>query len=141
MSAASIRRLAVSGSCQNVPQTLTWAMVSPLLARGEGLLHAVDAEVPDAPGQVAPPVHVPATLGAEHGVGVDAPGGDLVARSRVVGDLQTLAFIDGAAHHIEQYGRIYEELYSKAENGQACPLHVHREWNTRDSRPCAGILK
>src|SRR5437588_106414 len=40
MSAASIRRLAVSGSCQNVPQTLTWAMVSPLLARGEGLVLA-----------------------------------------------------------------------------------------------------
>lgn len=43
--------------------------------------------------------------------------------------------------HIDQYGRVYEELFSKAELGQACPLHVHREWNTRDTRPCQGALK
>ena len=43
--------------------------------------------------------------------------------------------------HIDQYGRVYEELFSKAEAGQACPLHVHREWNTRETRPCAGVLK
>jgi hypothetical protein len=43
--------------------------------------------------------------------------------------------------HVEQYGRVYEELFTKAENGQACPLHVHREWNTRETRPCAGVLK
>lgn len=43
--------------------------------------------------------------------------------------------------HIDEYGRVYEELYSKAETGQACPLHIHREWNERQSRPCQGVLK
>jgi len=43
--------------------------------------------------------------------------------------------------HIDQYGRVYEELYTKAENGQACPLHVHRDWNARETRPCGGVLK
>ena len=36
--------------------------------------------------------------------------------------------------HIDRYGRVYEELYSKAEAGQACPLHIHRSWNTRETR-------
>jgi hypothetical protein len=43
--------------------------------------------------------------------------------------------------HIDEYGRVYEELYSKAEAGQACPLHIHREWNARETRPCQGVLK
>ncbi len=42
--------------------------------------------------------------------------------------------------HVEEYGRVYDELFAKAEDGQACPLHVHRSWNTRPSRPAAGIL-
>jgi hypothetical protein len=42
--------------------------------------------------------------------------------------------------HIEQYGRVYEELFSKAENGQACPLHLHRDWNERVTRPSGGKL-
>ncbi|HEY3083340.1 MAG TPA: tubulin-like doman-containing protein [Chloroflexota bacterium] len=42
--------------------------------------------------------------------------------------------------HVDDYGRVYEELYSKAEHGQACPLHVHRDWNARASRPCGGVL-
>lgn len=43
--------------------------------------------------------------------------------------------------HIDQYGRVYEELFSKAEMGQACPLHLHRDWNARETRPCQGVLK
>ncbi len=42
--------------------------------------------------------------------------------------------------HVEQYGRIYEELFTKSENGQACPLHLHRDWNERRSRPSGGRL-
>jgi hypothetical protein len=42
--------------------------------------------------------------------------------------------------HVEQYGRVYEELFSKAEHGQACPLHLHRQWNDRPTRPAEGKL-
>ena len=42
--------------------------------------------------------------------------------------------------HVEQYGRVYEELFSKAEHGQACPLHLHRDWNDRPTRPNGGKL-
>lgn len=42
--------------------------------------------------------------------------------------------------HVEQYGRVYEELFTKAENGQACPLHIHGDWNQRQSRPSLGTL-
>jgi hypothetical protein len=42
--------------------------------------------------------------------------------------------------HIDEYGRVYEELYSKSENGQAAPVHIHREWNARETRPSAGVL-
>lgn len=42
--------------------------------------------------------------------------------------------------HVEQYGRVYEELFTKAETGQACPLHVHRDWNARLTRPSGGKL-
>ncbi|HUH08372.1 MAG TPA: tubulin-like doman-containing protein, partial [Egibacteraceae bacterium] len=42
--------------------------------------------------------------------------------------------------HIEEYGRVYEELFTKAEQGQACPLHIHRDWNRRETRPAAGTL-
>jgi hypothetical protein len=42
--------------------------------------------------------------------------------------------------HIDDYGRVYEELYTKSENGQAAPVHIHREWNARETRPSAGVL-
>lgn len=42
--------------------------------------------------------------------------------------------------HVDEYGRVYEELFAKAERGQACPLHLHRSWNTRASQPSAGVL-
>jgi hypothetical protein len=42
--------------------------------------------------------------------------------------------------HVDQYGRVYEELFSKAEHGQACPLHLHRDWNERRGRPNGGKL-
>jgi hypothetical protein len=42
--------------------------------------------------------------------------------------------------HVAEYGRVYEELFTKAELGQACPLHLHRDWNSRATRPCGGVV-
>src|SRR4051794_16293613 len=73
-----------------------------VLARAAQGSDAVDAEVALLISPLTPRNRVPATLGSEHGEGIDLAAGDLVPGRRVVLDLDPLARIGSGLDAVEK---------------------------------------